>query len=261
MYTSKVTCYRHAIPAKTQAILPRPVLIITPINHSQQFFSLRSGLSIFVPPIPTPSHPISIPIRPHAQPPPQPHPPMSSHPQPQVPVTDSTTTTHVDYHADLPTSVTGALSLGILGLNAGVSPTLLSHLKPCNPLPTSVNTPIHVHNLAVALSLHPDPILVDYVINGLTYGFLIGFTGTHTNLVSKNLLSATAHQDSVTSALCVELSRGHTSVPFKEPPFLTLHCSPLGSAEKKDHSRRLIMDLSQPTGYSINDGIQKLVSY
>ena len=141
---------------------------------------------------------------------------------------------------------------------AGLSePTPTSFLKPGNPLPSAVSTPVHIANLSAALSRHPNPTLVQYVINGLTHGFLIGYSGPHINLVPKNLLSATAHQDSVSSALCTELSRGHTSGPFTTPPFTSLHCSPLGSAEKKDGSRRLIMDLSQPTGASINDGIQK----
>ena len=47
------------------------------------------------------------------------------------------------------------------------------------------------------------------------------------------------------------------SGPFTSAPLQKLHCSPLGSREKKDGSRRLIMDLSQPMGGSINEGIDK----
>ena len=54
-----------------------------------------------------------------------------------------------------------------------------------------------------------------------------------------------------------EVSRGHTAGPFDTPPWPGLHCSPLGSCEKKDNTRRLIMDLSQPRGQSINEGIDK----
>ena len=47
------------------------------------------------------------------------------------------------------------------------------------------------------------------------------------------------------------------SGPFPTPPWYNLHCSPLGSRPKKDGSRRLILDLSQPMGASINEGISK----
>ena len=47
------------------------------------------------------------------------------------------------------------------------------------------------------------------------------------------------------------------SGPFTSAPLQKLHGSPLGSREKKDGSRRLIMDLSQPRGGSINEGIDK----
>ena len=57
--------------------------------------------------------------------------------------------------------------------------------------------------------------------------------------------------------LSKELARGHTSGPFLTPPWPDIHCSPLGSRPKKDGSRRLIMDLSQPCGASINEGICK----
>ena len=41
------------------------------------------------------------------------------------------------------------------------------------------------------------------------------------------------------------------------PPFPNCHISPLGAAPKPDGSCRLVLDLSQPTGQSINDYINK----
>ena len=79
----------------------------------------------------------------------------------------------------------------------------------------------------------------------------------HTSTVPNNLLSATEHMVPVTQAIIKEIERGHTSGPFSSSPIPNLHCSPLGSGEKKDGSRRLIMDLSQPRGHSINEGINK----
>ena len=58
-------------------------------------------------------------------------------------------------------------------------------------------------------------------------------------------------------AINKELCRGHTSGPFVQPPLTPFHCSPIGAVVKKDSSCRLIMDLSQPRGYAINEGILK----
>ena len=35
------------------------------------------------------------------------------------------------------------------------------------------------------------------------------------------------------------------------------HCSPLGAAPKKDGTVRVVLDLSSPKGFSVNDGINK----
>ena len=55
----------------------------------------------------------------------------------------------------------------------------------------------------------------------------------------------------------LEVSRGHTAGPFTTPPLEALHCSPLGSAPKKEGKVRLVLDLSSPRGCSINEGIAK----
>ena len=156
-----------------------------------------------------------------------------------------------------PMSAINATELAILDSDA--SQQLLHHsvINATNPLPISVTTPVNVNNFSSALKTHPDQELVKYLIDGLTYGFSIGFNGPHTATNPNNLRSATLHPDSVTSALQKEIERGHTSGPFTQPPWPNLHCSPLGSREKKDGSRRLIMDLSQPEGASINDFIDK----
>ena len=136
-------------------------------------------------------------------------------------------------------------------------PILHSDLKPPNPLPYFVHTPVNIEHFVNALKDHPDRNFVNYLSDGLTNGFDIGFRAMHTETLPKNLLSATEHQVAVSDALSNELQRGHIAGPFKSIPIKHLHCSPLGSREKKDGSRRLIMDLSQPRGSSINEGIQK----
>ena len=61
-------------------------------------------------------------------------------------------------------------------------------------------------------------------------------------------MSALKNKLGVQRAIMKELDRGHTSGPFKNPPFDITHCSPIGAVVKKDDSCRLIMDLSQPRG-------------
>ena len=126
-----------------------------------------------------------------------------------------------------------------------------------HPLPDSAVTPINISNFKNCLNNHPD--LVSYLVNGLSNGFDIGFNAPLTATRPNNLLSATENQTAVSTALMKEVSRGHTAGPFNTltPPWTELHCSPLGSREKKDGTRRLIMDLSQPKGMSINEGIDK----
>ena len=46
-----------------------------------------------------------------------------------------------------------------------------------NPLPLDVQTPINVHNLAQALTKYPNRNLANYLINGFTRGFDIGYSG------------------------------------------------------------------------------------
>lgn len=177
---------------------------------------------------------------------------------------DSTTTmVHVtNHHVDTSTSATNASAQttqvpNVLLPPAHPIPVRHSVLQPTNPLPNGITTPVNIENFSFALSEHPDQELCKYLIDGLTYGFDIGYAGPHFTTLPKNLRSATENSEAVTAAICKELSRKHTAGPYSEPPLRNLHCSPLGSREKKDGTRRLIMDLSQPFGESINEGIPK----
>ena len=121
-----------------------------------------------------------------------------------------------------------------------------------------VSSPVNVPRLAAALFNHPDRSLVNFLLNGFTYGFDLGYLGPITPGSRRNLLSARSHHGDVSAALAKEVSRGHTAGPFQTPPFPILHVSPLGAVEKKDTSYHIILDLSSPTGESVNDGIDRL---
>ena len=73
----------------------------------------------------------------------------------------------------------------------------------------------------------------------------------------KNNKSAFEHADAVSLGIKKEIERGHTAGPFITPPFVRNHVSPIGAVIKSDGTARLIMDLSQPHGASVNDFISK----
>ena len=116
-------------------------------------------------------------------------------------------------------------------------------------------TPIRSSVLAGYLQCHPDQELVAYLLHGFRYGFDLLFAGQITHTSPRNLRSTEEHQEAVTLAIRSELIKGHISGPFSLPPFQTCHCSPLGAVPKSSGEIRLILDLSQPRGNSVNEGI------
>ena len=104
---------------------------------------------------------------------------------------------------------------------------------------------------------YPDKYLVEFILNGFHNGFNIGFRGVMNEQPLKNNKSARDIPDKVSEAIAKEVQRGHTAGPFLHPPFPHCHVSPIGAAPKPDGSCRLVLDLSQPTGDSVNDNIDK----
>ena len=91
----------------------------------------------------------------------------------------------------------------------------------------------------------------------IRYGFPLDF---HHNTPLKsnevNHKSAVDFQDHVELYLQEEMAHGAILGPFKDPPFNQLHVSPFMTREKVDSDkRRVIIDLSFPSGHSVNDGV------
>ena len=105
---------------------------------------------------------------------------------------------------------------------------------------------------------YPNKFLVDFILHGFRHGFNLGFRGLINEQPLKNNKSARDNPTKVSEAINKELERGHTAGPFLSPPFAHCHISPLGAAPKPDGSCRLILDLSQPSGDSVNDNISKV---
>ena len=108
----------------------------------------------------------------------------------------------------------------------------------CYPLPSHIVTPIRTSVLAHYLSSHPDIRLVTYLTHGFQHGFDLMFAGPITSTSPRNLRSTDEFHETVTHALHSELLLGHISGAFSSLPFPSL-----------------ILDLSQPRGTSVNEGI------
>ena len=119
-------------------------------------------------------------------------------------------------------------------------------------------TPVNVKQLKSELMNHPDKHFVDYLCNGLQYGFdtMVKYDNIKT-MECRNNLSARSQKDTVADLINKELLNGFVYGPFEKLPFDDYRVSPLGVAEGKySFKKRLILDLSAPhndTNFSIND--------
>ena len=102
----------------------------------------------------------------------------------------------------------------------------------------------------------PDTDLRNYVLVGLQEGFRLCFNDTPLASATRNSQSAYKHPDVVDEYLSEELQRGSIVGPFACPPMENLHISKFGVIPKSAPGEwRLILDLSSPSGFSVNDGI------
>ena len=122
-------------------------------------------------------------------------------------------------------------------------------------LPVHVVAPINVLVLCKYLTVHPDRNFVNFLLDGFTNGFSVGYQGPLTAGQCRNLLSARSNPAVSNSCHIKKIQRSHTAGPFDIMPFPLLHCSPLGAVPKKDGTYRIILDLSSPRGSAINEGI------
>ena len=100
----------------------------------------------------------------------------------------------------------------------------------------------------------------DYgIVEYLEYGWPIGIN-RDAMLRSQwgNHPSAMAHQRDVDHYVATELGHRALLGPFEGPPTSSFHLSPLMTRPKRGSLfRRVIVDLSWPEGFSVNDGISK----
>ena len=104
------------------------------------------------------------------------------------------------------------------------------------------------------LTEYGDAAITDY----LEFGWPINFNRSSPLIpTDKNHFSATAYPEHIDYYIATELAHRALLGPFSGPPVGGgTHTSPLMTRDKKNSEhRRVIVDLSFPNGYSINDGI------
>ena len=129
------------------------------------------------------------------------------------------------------------------------------------PDATRITTPLVSSHWSTLLAEHPDETLVKFFLTGIKLGFRIGFNHFPGTLRSakKNLDCALHHPIVVDQYLSEELSCSRVAGPFNTTLIPNAHISRFGVIPKNHQSNkwRLIVDLSHPTGHSVNDGIPK----
>ena len=128
-------------------------------------------------------------------------------------------------------------------------------------LPPCKVSPIRVDKLRQEVLTHPDQSFVTYVLDGLQNGFRVGFNAASVSLksVTQNMPSASLQPSVIDDYLSTELAKDRVAGPFSSPLLPHLHISRFGVFPKKHQPGkwRLILDLFNPDGHSVNDDIRK----
>ena len=120
-------------------------------------------------------------------------------------------------------------------------------------------TPMQLDNLSPYLSCHPDQSFASYIRRGFVEGFRIGFDRSAVSLHSdhRNHPSSLANPAVVEAHIQNEIQLGRLVGPIPAAMVSQVQSSPIGLVPKSHQVNkwRLIVDLSHPYGYSVNDGI------
>ena len=125
-----------------------------------------------------------------------------------------------------------------------------------------IKTPLRWREWENALRLFPDQVFAEGIVQGIRYGFRIGFDyDQRPKLRSKarNMGSAYEYPEVVAQYLAEECRLGRVAGPISVPSSLQLQVSSFGVIPKRGQPNkwRLILDLSGPEGRSVNDGIDR----
>lgn len=92
------------------------------------------------------------------------------------------------------------------------------------------------------------------MVQGLCEGFRLGFNySTSLKSAVGNMASGVLNLQVIDNYLQSDVQMGRVVGPFSQPPLPDLHVSRFGIIHKH-HQPGLILDLSSPSGHSVNDG-------
>ena len=128
----------------------------------------------------------------------------------------------------------------------------------------TIKTPLRIEAWALNLQDHPDKDYTHYILQGIQYGFRMGFNrAIRCKATARNLRSAYDHPKVVETYLTNEVKLGRVTLfPWEIASHIpNLTTSPVGVIPKRNRPDkwRLIVDLSSPEGRSVNDGIDREV--
>ena len=120
----------------------------------------------------------------------------------------------------------------------------------------TIITPLILKEWVNLLSSHPDAEFSHYIFTGLAQGFRIGFDRVKVQCVraKNNMQSALQHSLVVKDYLQYEIALGRV-IGLSRVPSIQINCFGVIPKNHQPEKWRLIVDLSDPAGFSINDGI------
>ena len=124
-------------------------------------------------------------------------------------------------------------------------------------------SPLKVCKWHSYLHQHPNQEFAEVILRGISEGFRIGYDASWGPLRQKqsNMLSAMEHPEVVAEYVAGKSAAGWFICVGSTELACTMgiHCSPFGVIPKKNRPSkwRLIVNLSAPEGYSVNDGIER----
>ena len=133
---------------------------------------------------------------------------------------------------------------------------------PIYPLLQNVTTPLRAQAWACLLTAHPDPSFAQYLLRGIQHGIRIGPRAQGGRCRAKrNLRSAYEHPGVIEAYLTREVELGRIIRLSTDVALClsNLQISPFGVIPKRNcpNKWRLIVDLSSPEGFSVNDELDR----
>ena len=124
----------------------------------------------------------------------------------------------------------------------------------------AIATTLNADRWQFSLRNHPEKVFVSYIVQGIRFGFRVGFRfgSVACHAATRNMPSASQCERKVSEFLASKCAAGRVLGPFDHSLLPMVHINRLGEVPKSTPGKwRLIVDLSYPDGQSPNDVIQE----